>query len=176
MNVFLSYAQPDQKWSERLAHELEAEGVDCWLDSNAASSGKDWESQVRHALDDANVCLVVLSSASRPSVPKLSKEWSAMQESAWQRKDLALCTLKIADVDPPPFLKPWQSLDVSSELTNWKRIVESTKKLLVDAQSTGSILEEKQASKERLERFGEIQALITARRQEQGKPGDQSPW
>ena len=165
LNVFVSYAHPDIKWSQRLAKELEATGFDCWLDSDDITPGSKWDDEICRALDDADVCLVVLSKASNPSVPKLSKEWSAMQEVAWKKGDLALCSVKLGDVDPPPFLRKWRSLDVSKGSTDWQAIVASTRKLLKETQTKRFAPQDEKEADEATKRFEELHRVIEATRE-----------
>ena len=152
--------------SENFAKELEATGFDCWLDSDDITPGSEsGMKRIRRALDDADVCLVVLSKASNPSVPKLSKEWSAMQEVAWKKGDLALCSVKLGDVDPPPFLRKWRTLDVSKGSTDWQAIVASTRKLLKETRTKRFAPQDEKEADEATKRFEELHRVIEATRE-----------
>lgn len=110
--VFVSYSWPNRDIVARLVRELERRGLRSWFDGHAAPAGEDLERAMRKALDAARACIVVLSPATDPAQPFVSKEWSAILEASWRRSDLRLCPLRIGGVEPPPFLRAWQSVVV----------------------------------------------------------------
>ena len=113
VRVFLSHAHADRDWARHLASELQQRGLDVWLDSERQEPGQRRDEALRKAIDEADACLVVFSRAADPSDPSetlLSKEWSAIQESRWERPHLPIYPIQLGDADVPPFLRRWQAL------------------------------------------------------------------
>ena len=88
-----------------------------------------------------------------------------MQEVAWKKGDLALCSVKLGDVDPPPFLRKWRSLDVSKGSTDWQAIVASTRKLLKETQTKRFAPQDEKEADEATKRFEELHRVIEATRE-----------
>jgi hypothetical protein len=160
-SIFISHSRSDSKWSERLARKLEATGFPCFTD-NDISPGDNWDERIRFALDKSDVCLVVLSNASDPLRPETSKEWSAMLDSAWRRRDLALCSVNLSENAPPPFLRKWDCLNVSKSSTSWDDIVPEVTKLLEEAQAKATEPDKNMGLTGATERFAEIRGAIEA--------------
>ena len=62
--VFISYSHADKEWLDRLKRHLKPmvrEGrLDCW-DDTRIQPGADWQQEIRHALDAAQVAVLVIS-------------------------------------------------------------------------------------------------------------------
>jgi hypothetical protein len=110
--LFVSYSWADRDLAARLAGELEKRRFDVWLDGHRASPGENLDRAIRGAIDRARACVVVVSPATDPAQPFVSKEWSAILEASWQRAELKLCPLRVGNVELPPFLRRWRSVDI----------------------------------------------------------------
>ena len=61
--VFISYSHADKDWLDRLKRHLKPlvrDGLDCW-DDTRIQPGADWQQEIRHALDAAQVAVLVIS-------------------------------------------------------------------------------------------------------------------
>jgi hypothetical protein len=61
--VFISYSHADKEWLDRLKRHLKPlvrDGLDCW-DDTRIQPGADWQQEIRHALDAAQVAVLVIS-------------------------------------------------------------------------------------------------------------------
>ena len=112
MQVFLSYARPDRAWVSRLADELKGRGLHIWLDSAELKPGDRLDEALRTAIDEADACLVIVSEGSDATEPRLSKEWTTIQELSWARPDLRIYPIQVGDAEIPPFLRKWQALRI----------------------------------------------------------------
>lgn len=110
-DVFISYASRDREVAKRLANELAKHGLRAWIDEYNLKMGEKWEEQIRDAINNSRLCLVLLSNATIPLKPWVSKEWSAIQECSWHRPDFSVCHLELDDVDTPPFLRAWRRVE-----------------------------------------------------------------
>lgn len=110
-DVFISYASPDKEVAILLAEELAKHGLTIWVDAQDIKAGQNWQEEIRRAINNSRLCLVLLSQATVPLKPWISNEWSAIQECSWYRRDFSVCHLELEDVDTPPFLRGWQRLE-----------------------------------------------------------------
>ena len=62
--IFLSYARQDERLAKALSRELEAAGLDVWLDLYSLEGGDEWEPQIEAAIHEADVFIACLSSRS----------------------------------------------------------------------------------------------------------------
>jgi len=81
-----------------------------------------------------------------PASPRVSKEWCAIQESAWRRQDLSICPVQLGNAELPPFLRKWQSV----RLDEPGRDIEKAARDIADAVGRNS--REPEASPSELER------------------------
>jgi TIR domain len=52
-DVFISYRSTDRPWASRLANDLRAQGVVCFLDTTSIRKGEGWEKQILQSLLDS---------------------------------------------------------------------------------------------------------------------------
>ncbi|MBI3822130.1 MAG: toll/interleukin-1 receptor domain-containing protein [Planctomycetes bacterium] len=65
--VFLSHSSQDRWISERLKEQLEAKGIEVWLDAYDLPGGRNVKKEIRDGLRSSTECLILLSPASRDS-------------------------------------------------------------------------------------------------------------
>jgi len=68
-NVFLSYSHSDSQIVNKIANNLQEEGIDIWFDRQDLLGGQDWQDQIEKALTEAAFVLVFISAKS------LESEW-----------------------------------------------------------------------------------------------------
>lgn len=59
--VFLSYARADQSHAQKLADSLRQAGMDVWDPEQALLPGSDFTANLKHALDEADAVVVLVS-------------------------------------------------------------------------------------------------------------------
>jgi TIR domain len=154
-DVFISYASPDREVAKRLAEELAKHSLTTWVDEQDLKLGENWQEQIRAAINRSRLCLVLLSRATVPLKPWVSKEWSAIQECSWHRPDFSVCHLELEDVDTPQFLRGWQRLEMKESLLDIEKIASDVAALLMlpPAQLSVQSEEDREATERR---FSEI--------------------
>lgn len=60
-SIFISYAQPDRAFVERLNSDLQAQGLKTWMDRENLAGGQYWEEIVVQEIDRCEIMLVVVS-------------------------------------------------------------------------------------------------------------------
>src|SRR5262245_49056073 len=77
LKVFLSYAHADSsKAAARLREELKLASFDVWRDIEDMQGGESWREQLRNALYEVDVVIVLLTPAAVAS-PHVIEEWKA---------------------------------------------------------------------------------------------------
>lgn len=109
-HIFISYSHKDGEIVEKLAASLSKQGLSTWLDKDHLDSGDNWENQIKSAIFESEICLILLNQNSDPLKPKISKEWSAIQECRWKRKDLLIFIIDFRERETPPFLNDCEKL------------------------------------------------------------------
>ena len=67
MSIFLSYSRRDSELVNRLYDDLQAWGVDVWMDRNAIEAGSLWRTSIVEGIQSCRVFLLVVSAASQKS-------------------------------------------------------------------------------------------------------------
>ena len=78
--VFISYSRRDSETVESIISQLEAEGIDAWLDREDIKPGKQWRSQIVEAIDTAEAFILHLSPDSGAS-DNVLKELNLAEEA-----------------------------------------------------------------------------------------------
>ncbi|MEU4237191.1 FxSxx-COOH system tetratricopeptide repeat protein [Actinoplanes sp. NPDC026619] len=113
MRVFVSYAGPDRPWAEWAAQQLEAAGFEAELDVWDWSTGDNFVLRMNDALAKAEVMLALFSPAYFARDRFTTDEWAAVlaerPDSPSRRR---LIPIRVAEVTPPPLLRPLLFRDV----------------------------------------------------------------
>lgn len=67
-DVFISYSRHDEAFARRLANDLLLADVALWIDVKEIYGGKDWQDEIRKALDDCTLLIFIISPDSARSV------------------------------------------------------------------------------------------------------------
>ena len=59
--VFISYAKEDSKDAERLYMDLRSAQIDAWMDTKRLLPGQDWKHEIKRAIKEAAVVIVLIS-------------------------------------------------------------------------------------------------------------------
>ena len=78
--VFISYSRRDSETIEEIVAQLEAEGIDVWLDREDIKPGQQWRRQIVEAIDTAEAFVLNLSPDSGAS-DNVLKELNLAEES-----------------------------------------------------------------------------------------------
>ncbi|MGD8402974.1 MAG: toll/interleukin-1 receptor domain-containing protein [Anaerolineales bacterium] len=78
--VFISYSRRDAETIENIVSQLEAEGIDAWLDREDIKPGKQWRKQIVEAIDTAEAFVLHLSPDSGAS-DNVLKELNLAEEA-----------------------------------------------------------------------------------------------
>jgi hypothetical protein len=109
-NVFLSYSHSDSQIVNKIANNLQEEGIDIWFDRQDLLGGQDWQDQIEKALTEAAFVLVFISAKS------LESEWvQAEYRAAFVRQQKTggtrLIPVLLQKVVLPKFLSSIQYVD-----------------------------------------------------------------
>jgi len=78
--VFISYSRRDSETVESIVSQLDAEGIDAWLDREEIKPGKQWRKQIVEAIDTAEAFILHLSPDSGAS-DNVLKELNLAEEA-----------------------------------------------------------------------------------------------
>src|SRR2546423_4771722 len=60
--IFISYAHADSEFMERLKADLQAQGINIWIDKTGIKPGtSNWEEEIRKAIREAHAVLFIAS-------------------------------------------------------------------------------------------------------------------
>ena len=108
-SVFLSHSSHDREWTRKLAGDLEQAGVSVFLDEWDISHGDLLISRLNDGLRTASDGLIVWGIHTRES-PWVRAECEFLVHEAI-RNDKRLISVILADVDLPPLLRAWVTVD-----------------------------------------------------------------
>ena len=114
--VFLSYSRKDDGFVRNFYERLKADGVNCFFDKESIPWGANWVVELEKGLDECELIVLILS-------PDFCKsEWAKLESTSVMAEDPAglkrkIRPLLLKDCQSlmPRFLKPIQSIDISSE-------------------------------------------------------------
>ncbi|MCP3959596.1 MAG: tetratricopeptide repeat protein [bacterium] len=107
--IFLSYSSTDREFCLRLQMDLEAAGLDTWVDKKGIAPGREWQRQIQEALSCAGAVLLVLS-------PGAVDSSTVQAEVSFARDEGKLVVPVICrPCEIPWHLRPLQHVDLSTE-------------------------------------------------------------
>jgi hypothetical protein len=116
-DVFISYSAADKEIADRIAAECKSRGLTTWFDDWKLKPGGNWRDQIREAIQNSRICIVLISNSTNPHGPWISLEWSAIQRNVWQRPDCLVLPVKTdRNVQTPAFLKQWHAVILTKDL------------------------------------------------------------
>jgi len=77
--LFISYSRVDEDLARRLATDLDAQGMDVWLDVDDIPPGVKWSTAVQQGLDTCDVMLLIISPESMTS-SNVEDEWQYFRD------------------------------------------------------------------------------------------------
>lgn len=77
--IFISYSRVDEDFARRLATDLDAQGMDVWLDVDDIPPGVKWSTAVQQGLDTCDVMLLIISPESMAST-NVEDEWQYFRD------------------------------------------------------------------------------------------------
>ena len=98
-DVFLSYSSADRVLADAIVHELETEGVGCWIAPRNILPGANYCEAIVTAIQDVEVMVVIVSDDANRSghVPREVERAAA--------HNVSLVPFRIADIEPSPSLE-----------------------------------------------------------------------
>ncbi|MBV9488441.1 MAG: toll/interleukin-1 receptor domain-containing protein [Verrucomicrobia bacterium] len=124
--VFISYAREDRKVASKIREQLEAEGVDTWMDDSGLEPGAHWEEVIEDNIRQSAFFLPVISQSLDPSrwgdrrERFLLREWQLAVRSNSMRppEDRFLCPVCADDTScDAAFVRPFRA-------EHWTRLSE----------------------------------------------------
>lgn len=98
-DVFVSHSSADRVLADAIVHELETEGIDCWIAPRNILPGANYGEAIVAAIQDVEVMVVVVSGDANRSghVPREVERAAA--------HNVSLVPFRIADIEPSPSLE-----------------------------------------------------------------------
>jgi hypothetical protein len=160
-NVFISSAPADKNVAQELARGLRARGLSTWLEIENLQPGAAASEALRAAIEEADLCLVLVGKKTNPNSAWLSKEWATIQDAAWRRSDLAICPVLLDDVAPPAFLRRWRELRLPRKNRNIAEAVDGIVEMLAQDPTERAVGVSEADLSETTARFSEMISTLT---------------
>jgi len=98
-DVFVSHSSADRVLADAIVHELETEGIDCWIAPRNIMPGANYAEAIVAAIQDVEVMVVIVSDDANRSghVPREIERAAA--------HNVSLVPFRIADIEPSPSLE-----------------------------------------------------------------------
>lgn len=104
--VFISYSRNDMEFVQRLAEDLQHEGLDVWWDISDIQGSDVWERKIEEGLNSSQYFIVVLTPAS------LESRWVRREYLSADNKGIKIIPLKLKTYDEVPLtLRDIQPVD-----------------------------------------------------------------
>ena len=130
IRVFLCHASQDKPAVRELYQRLKREGwIDPWLDEEKILPGQDWDLEIRKAIRDADVILVVLSHKSITKEGYVQKEIKRALDIADEKPEgtIYIIPVRLEECDPPERLQRWHWVDLF-DTNGYNRLLVSLQK------------------------------------------------
>jgi formylglycine-generating enzyme required for sulfatase activity len=114
LSVFLCHLSKDKPIARDLHKRLQAESwIDAWLDEEKLLQGQDWHTEVRNAVEAADVVLVILSNQSVSAEGYVHRDLKFVLDIADQKRvgEMLILPLRFDDCPIPRRLRNWQYVD-----------------------------------------------------------------
>ena len=121
IGIFLSHSHKDNKFTKRLAADLQNNGIRVWHDLAEMKIGDSLMSKIYSAIDDMQYLAVILSRASVAS-EWVKKEVAIAMESEIRGKKVKVLPLLIENCEIPPFLRDKLYADFRDR-KNYKKVL-----------------------------------------------------
>jgi hypothetical protein len=121
IGIFLSHSHKDNKFTKRLAADLQNNGIKVWHDLAEMKIGDSLISKIYSAIDDMQYLAVILSRASVAS-EWVKKEVAIAMESEIRGKKVKVLPLLIENCEIPPFLRDKLYADFRDR-KNYKKVL-----------------------------------------------------
>lgn len=108
--VFLSYSRSDSQIVDKIAQDLQREGIEIWFDRQDIKPGQNWKEQIEKALNDASFLIVFISKNSLQS-RAVQLEYRAAFENQKRTGGTRLIPILLEKVELPEFLSTIQYID-----------------------------------------------------------------
>jgi hypothetical protein len=114
IKVFISYASEDLLQAEKLYKQLQAMGVEPWLDKYKLFPGCDWNREITKAITDSDIMIVLLSNRMLTKRGYIQKELRESLDVAKTipEEEIYLIPAKISECEIPTSLKSYQCVDL----------------------------------------------------------------
>jgi hypothetical protein len=103
--IFISYAREDQNFVKQLVADLQAAGVQTWVDYQDIKPGDEWDEKVKIGLDLCEAMILVLTEASVAS-KNVKVEWSYYLD-----KEKTIYPILLRECEPPLRLRLIHRID-----------------------------------------------------------------
>ncbi|MFZ5910007.1 MAG: SUMF1/EgtB/PvdO family nonheme iron enzyme [Chloroflexota bacterium] len=150
--VFLCYASEDKPAAQVLHDKLAADGFDVWFDKEDILPGQNWDTEIRKAVQAADVVIICLTKRSVAKAGYIQKEIKIALEAAKEKPDgtIYLIPARLEACDVPDSLGDFEWVDLffdgkEFEKYEYKRLLQSLR------EKTKSIIENANATKNRPE-------------------------
>ncbi|MGA9349874.1 MAG: TIR domain-containing protein [Anaerolineae bacterium] len=126
VQIFLSYAQPDEEKAKNLYQKLSDAGFKPWMDKKDILPGEQWKLAIQKAIQDSDFFLACLSANSVNRRGFIQRETRDALD-IWQEKldsDIYLIPVRLEDCEVPESLRKFQWVNLFEE-DGWTRLVKA---------------------------------------------------
>ncbi|MFK7785657.1 MAG: toll/interleukin-1 receptor domain-containing protein [Crocinitomicaceae bacterium] len=123
--IFISHSHSDADFAELLKLKLQANEIDCWIDSERLKIGQDWREGIDQGIATSSAVIVIMSPEARKS-EYVTYEWAY----AWG-KGIRIFPLMLEQTPLHPRLESLQYLDFTNRITRpFEELIDRIKQIL----------------------------------------------
>ncbi len=133
LKIFLCYAKEDSVAAREIYNELRSEGwTDVWFDEEKLLPGQRWDIEIRRAVKQSHIVIILLSNSSVQKSGYVQKELRYILDVSEEKPEdvIFVIVVRIDDCPVPERLQSWQWVNYfprQNKVQTYKRLIESLK-------------------------------------------------
>lgn len=129
--VFISYAKENTQEAQLIYRRIRKDGYNPWLDEHNLLPGYDWDKEIKKAIQNAKIFLLLLSKSTITKRGYIQKEIKTALDYAEMLPEgsIYIVPVKIEECEVPELLSKWQWIDIH-KYGGYKKIIETIAKVI----------------------------------------------
>ncbi len=138
LSIFISYASEDKQRVDEIYQRLKGSGYNPWMDTHNIIGGEDWKLAINRAIDNADLCIIVLSKKYVNKRGVIQKEIKRALEKLEEKfeSDIFIIPLRLEECEiPNSRIKDIHRIDYF-ESNGWNKLTQSIQASIRQMEST----------------------------------------